>query len=89
MVVGACVRTLPWIWGSHGLMVRFGLVTDGFMFESQVQQDLWVGGSEYSALPSTLNTMSEVRPLSKALNPQLLPGCRSIDGCPLLCVCVH
>ncbi len=27
--------------------------------------------------------------LSKAPNPQLLPGCRSINGCPLLRVCVH
>ncbi len=26
-------------------------------------------------------------PLSKAPNPQLLPGCRSINGCPLLWVC--
>ncbi len=34
---------------------------------------------------STFNTTTEVRPLSKAPNPQLLPGCRSI-GCPL---CVH
>ncbi len=42
----------------------------------------------YSAL-STLNTTTEVRPLSKALNPQLLPGRRSINGCPLLRVCVH
>ncbi len=41
----------------------------------------------YSAL-STLNTTTEV-PLSKALNPQLLPGRRSINGCPLLRVCVH
>ncbi len=28
-------------------------------------------------------------PLSKAPNPQLLPGHRSINGCPLLRVCVH
>ncbi len=28
-------------------------------------------------------------PLSKAPNLQLLPGCRSINGCPLLPVCVH
>ncbi len=36
-------------------------------------------------------------PLSKALNPQLLPGRRSINGCPVIyafcsvcvCVCVH
>ncbi len=41
----------------------------------------------YSAF-STLNTTTEV-PLSKAPNPQLLPGCRSINGCPLLRVCVH
>ncbi len=37
---------------------------------------------------STLNTTTEV-PLSKAPNPQLLPGRRSINGCPLLRVCVH
>ncbi len=42
----------------------------------------------YSAL-STLNTTTEVRPLSKAPNPQLLPGHRGINGCPLLRVCVH
>ncbi len=41
----------------------------------------------YSAL-STLNTTTEV-PLSKAPNPQLLPGRRSINGCPLLRVCIH
>ncbi len=41
----------------------------------------------YSAL-STLITMTEV-PLSKAPNPQLLPGRRSINGCPLLRVCVN
>ncbi len=37
---------------------------------------------------STLNTMTEV-PLNKAPKPQLLPGRRSINGCPLLRVCVH
>ncbi len=31
---------------------------------------------------------TEVRPLSKAPNPQLLPGRRTV-GCPLLQVCVH
>ncbi len=41
----------------------------------------------YSAL-SSFNTTTEV-PLSKAPNPQLLPGRRSINGCPLLRVCVH
>ncbi len=48
-----------------------------------------VGGGEwmYSAL-STVNTTTEVT-LSKAPNPQLLPRCRSINGCPLLRVCVH
>ncbi len=42
----------------------------------------------YSAL-STLNTTTEVRPLSKGPNLQLLPGRRSINGCPLLRVCVY
>ncbi len=41
----------------------------------------------YSAL-FTLNTTTEV-PLSKAPNPQLLPGRHSINGCSLLQVCVH
>ncbi len=36
----------------------------------------------------TLNTTTEV-PLSKAPNPRLLPGRCSINGCPLLRVCVH
>ncbi len=36
---------------------------------------------------STFNTMTEV-PLSKAPNPQLLPG-RWSNGCPLLRVRVH
>ncbi len=47
-----------------------------------------VGGSEFRALSSTFNTTTEVS-LSKAPNPKLLPGCRSINGCPLLRVCVH
>ncbi len=38
---------------------------------------------------STFNTTTEMRPLSKARNPQLLPGRCSINGCPLLWVCVH
>ncbi len=37
---------------------------------------------------STLNTTTEVKPLSKAPNPQLLSGRHSI-GCPLLQVYVH
>ncbi len=37
---------------------------------------------------STFNITTELRPLSKAPNPQLLPGRCSI-GCPLLRVCVH
>ncbi len=36
----------------------------------------------------TLDITTEV-PFSKALNPQLFPGRRSINGCPLLRVCVH
>ncbi len=47
-----------------------------------------VGGVNNQRSLSNLNTSTEVRPLSKAPNPQLLPGRRSI-GCPLLRVCVH
>ncbi len=52
-----------------------------------------VGGeSECTSLSSTFNTTTVVRPLSKAQNPQLLSGRRSINGtapgvCSLLCVC--
>ncbi len=64
-------------WGSRGLVDRaLDLklkVTQGCGFESWLRQEL---------------SMTEVRPLSKAPNPQLLPGRRSI-GCPLLQVCVH
>ncbi len=50
-------------------------VTRGCGFESQLRQ---------------VSSTTEVRPLSKAPNPQLLPGGRSV-GCLLLqvCVCVH
>ncbi len=41
----------------------------------------------YSTL-SSFNTTTEVS-LSKTPNPHLLPGRRSINGCPLLRVCVH
>ncbi len=50
-----------------------GLVIRGCGFESWLRQEL---------------STTEVRPLSKASNPQLLPGCRSV-GCPLLQVRVH
>ncbi len=57
-------------WGS--LMDRaVGLVTRGCGFESRLWQEV---------------STTEVRPLSKAPNPQLLPGRRSV-GCPLLKVC--
>ncbi len=46
-------------------------ITRGCGFESWLWQEV---------------SKTEVRPLSKALNPQLLPGCRSV-GCPLLQVC--
>ncbi len=63
------------------------LQPEGCGFKSQVRQDCRWGEWMSSAL-STLNTTTEVRPLSKAPNLQLLPGRRSI-GCPLLRVCVH
>ncbi len=45
---------------------------------------------------STLNTTTQVKPLSKAPNPQLFPGCRSnmaahcvCSRCVHYCVCAH
>ncbi len=68
---------LYYIGGSRGLMDRAldlkPEVTRGCGFKSRLRQEL---------------SMTEVRPLSKAPNPQLLPGRRSV-GCPLLQVCVH
>ncbi len=62
--------------GSRGLMDRAldlkPEVTQGCGFESWLRQEVFT---------------TEVRPLSKALNPRLLPG-RNV-GCPLLQVCVH
>ncbi len=66
--------------GSRGLMVK---ESDS----SRAGRNCRWGELMYSAL-STLNTTTEVR-LSKTPNPQLLPGRRSINGCPLLRVCVH
>ncbi len=58
--------------GSRGLMDRAldlkPEVTRGCGFESRLRQEL---------------STTEVRPLSKAPNPQLLPGRRNV-GCPLL-----
>ncbi len=48
----------------------------------------WRWGEWITSVVSTLNSTTEVRPLSKAPNPRLLPGRRCI-GCPLLRVCVH
>ncbi len=63
--------------GSRGLMDRAldlkPEVTQGCEFESRLWQEV---------------STTEVRPLSKAPNPQLLPGRRNV-GCPLLQVCVH
>ncbi len=60
------------IWGSHGLMDRAldlkPEVTQGCGFESRLWQEV---------------STTEVRPLGKAPNPQLLPGRRNV-GCPLL-----
>ncbi len=72
---------------SHGLIVvESQTCIPKVAGESQDQKDCQWGSGITSAL-STLNTTTEV-PLSKAPNPQLLPGRRRI-GCPLLRVCVH
>ncbi len=48
-------------------------VTQGCGFESRLWQEV---------------SRTEVKPLGKAPNPQLLPGHHNV-GCPLLQVCVH
>ncbi len=56
-------------------------------FESRSGRDCqWGGVNVQRSLP--LQHHDEV-PLSKAPNPQLLPGRRNINGRPLLRVCVH
>ncbi len=59
----------------------------GCEFESRSGRDFRWGEWMYSA-SFHLQYHDEV-PLSKSPNPQLLPGRRSINGCPLLRVCVH
>ncbi len=59
----------------------------GCEFESRAGRNCRWGEWMSSAL-STFNTTTEV-PLSKALNPQLVPERHSINGCPMPRVCVH
>ncbi len=74
-------------WGSRGIMVgestRNPKVCE---FESRAGRNCQWGGVNVQALspPSYHEVL-----LSKAPNPQLLPGRRNINGCPLLQVCVH
>ncbi len=76
-----------WDTGYMHLMVRESdSKLKGCEFESQSGRDCWWGEWMSSTL-STLNTTTE-EVLSKAPNPQLLPG-PSINGCPLLWVCVQ
>ncbi len=67
-----CKRRYSLFVGSRGLMDRAldlkPEVTQGCGFESRLWQEV---------------SMTEMRPLSKALNPQLLPGRRDVS-CPLL-----
>ena len=87
------------IWGSRGLMVRESdSQSKGCEFKSRAGRNCGIVHVQelcmYSSL-STFNTTTEV-PLSKALNIQLLPGRRSINGyapgvcsrCVCVCVCV-
>ncbi len=68
---------IPGAGGNRGLMDRAldlkPEVTQGCGFESQLWQEVYT---------------TEMRPLGKTPNPQLLPGRRNV-GCPLLQVCVH
>ncbi len=64
-----------WVYGAYECAYGADIFTPslwGCGFESRLRQEL---------------STTEVRPLSKAPNPQLLPGRRSV-GCPLPQVCV-
>ncbi len=77
------------ITGSRGLKVESWTPNRKVVSSSLGPAGIVGGGSECPVLSlSTFNTMTEV-PLSKAPNPQLLPGRRSVNGCPLFQVCVH
>ncbi len=83
-LINACWLTFIIVY-SCGLMVR---ESNPKVASSSLGPAGIVGGGWMSSALSTLNTTTEVRPLSKAPNPQLLLGRRSINGCPLLRVCV-
>ncbi len=81
-----------WCLSSDNLC-KFG--SRSLMLESRTRNPKVAGSSLRSGncrwgewMYSAFNTTTEVL-LSKAPNPQLLPGRRSINGCPLLRVCVH
>ncbi len=82
------VQVCIWMGQSWPNGLTVGLVTRRLLFRVSGPAGIVCGGSECTALYSTFNTSTEVRPLSKASNPQLLPGRRSI-GRPLLWVCVR
>ncbi len=72
---------------------RVRLVIERLQVRVSGQQELQVGGVNVQRSLSTFNTTTEV-PLSKALNPQLLPGHRSnmaahCSVCVFTAVCVH
>ncbi len=82
------VQVCIWMGQSWPNGLTVGLVTQRLLFRVSGPAGIVCGRSECTALYSTFNTSTEVRPLSKASNPQLLPGHRSI-GRPLLWVCVR
>ncbi len=70
-------------------MLLLGLVTQRSRVRVSVTAGIEGGGEWMTSALFTLSAMTEVRPLSKAPDPQLLPGHRSINCCPLLLLCVH
>ncbi len=68
-------------------MVKKFIIIERLRVRVSVRQGLAVGGVNVQR-SLHLQYHDEV-PLSKAPNPQLFPGRRRINGCPLLRVCVH
>ncbi len=84
-IKNGCICVYSVLKGNRGLMVRESdLQPKGYdSFPAVI-----VDGGVNVQRSLLLNTTTEV-PLSKAPNPQLLPGCRSIDGPTAPGVCVH
>ncbi len=80
-----CIMLL--YWGSRGLMVESRTLNPKFASLSLGPAGIVGGGGECTALsPPSIPRRGA---FEQGTEPRLLPGCRSINDCSLLWVCVH